>query len=353
MASSTETAAPFPTSNEIIDDLPAEPAAVVVEVARQPSAPRWGVFSLLWRAVVPPAATDLEAAPADTEMAAGSSGPECYICMSPASFGPAACGHEMCRRCAVQYVREQLGHREANVKPLGLRCPQHVSGCDAFIDAQRAAQLLSTDDLQRLDDQAKGTGPVTRRVQQVVNVLRAFSTAWFSPAARAAELPPARQLTPPVVLRQLTPHAESERAAAAECLSVDDVLKLERYTVEAVLDERERYWCPACHALCLLPEEVLREMRRPPPSRLARALLALGCRRRPPTDVKCPHCSHHWDPLKPDARGSYAERATQALISLTTKQCPTCGYGISHFQLVSNGAHPVRRQRPICLRGPS
>ena len=74
----------------------------------------------------------------------------------------------------------------------------------------------------RLDDQAKGTGPVTRRVQQVVNVLRAFSTAWFSPAARAAELPPARQLTPPVVLRQLTPHAESERAAAAECLSVDD-----------------------------------------------------------------------------------------------------------------------------------
>ena len=101
------------------------------------------------------------------------------------------------------------------------------------------------------------------------------------------------------------------------------------------------------------PVEVLRERRRPPPSRLARALLALGCRRRPPTDVKCPHCSHHWDPLKPDEPGSYAERATQALISLTTKQCPTCGYGISHFQWVSNGLRRQRRQRPICLRGPS
>ena len=164
----------------------------------------------------------------------------------------------------------------------------------------------------------------------VTNVVR----AWRSQVARAVEMPAVRQLTPPVVLRQLTPNtsAASEREReAADFLSVDDVLKLERYTVEAALDERERCWCPACHALCLLPDEVAREMRRPPPPRLARAFIALGCHRRPATDIKCPHCANHWDPLKPGEQGSYEERATLALVSLTTKQCPNCGYGISHF----------------------
>ena len=63
--------------------------AIVVDVA---PAPRWGVLSLLFSMFPSPAAADLEAA---TELAVAEpaelpepDSPECYICMSRASFAP-------------------------------------------------------------------------------------------------------------------------------------------------------------------------------------------------------------------------------------------------------------------------
>lgn len=270
----------------------------------------------------------------------GSEVAECLVCMGPATFAP-SCGHQMCRSCACAYVREQLGHREANVTPEGVRCPLHVNGCHAYIDAQGAAsKLLTALDLQQLDDKAKGRSANWLAVRIRVAFVRAMAPVQEPPAAR---------LGPPVLLRQLSPGRIASGGTAADAfLTVDELLKLERYAVEASLAEQERVWCPSCLALCLLPEGVQREIRKPAPSRLVRVAIALGCKRRPLTDVKCPHCSHHWDPLNLGDR-SYEERASEMLIKQTSRQCPNCSYAITHFHgHACHHMHAAAKTRARC-----
>lgn len=70
----------------------------------------------------------------------------CPICYTyEATFCP-PCGHKLCTRCAVHYLRDALGDAQTQVFPQGVRCPMHSSGCESFITSSEAERLLSERD---------------------------------------------------------------------------------------------------------------------------------------------------------------------------------------------------------------
>jgi len=87
----------------------------------------------------------------------------CDICFSEAAadnlFAIGACAHQICVPCSMRYVRTALGSVADEVKPQGVRCPIHSSGCSEFLTVSTVRQFLvgrqSTDepDMEPISEQ--------------------------------------------------------------------------------------------------------------------------------------------------------------------------------------------------------
>ncbi|KAL1510219.1 hypothetical protein AB1Y20_006547 [Prymnesium parvum] len=108
-------------------------------------------------------------------------------------------------------------------------------------------------------------------------------------------------------------------------LSLSEVKQLHLFEVEASIPEDKRTWCKL---VLILPDQP------PPPNRRRRAMISLRLVSPPrPPDLHCGYCQHVWDPRAELGDSDYNDRATTALIRVTSKQCPnpSCGQRISHF----------------------
>lgn len=249
----------------------------------------------------------------------------CPICMTEdASFAPASsCGHSLCVRCTVQYVRGALGDAQSQVLPLGIRCPLHATGCTAHISPTDVVRLLSRADAKRHADLESGGNDANRKA---------------APGLAGALL---TQLS--FVGERVGPMWRAtfggQRGAAAlpeRHLTLDEVHRLHRFTVEAAIPPSQRAWCPQCTMLVLLPEEHDgRGGARLSRAQRLRAWISGGCNglsQRRPQDVQCPHCRHRWD-VRATRDAAYADQATKAYILATSHACPNreCGQRISHY----------------------
>jgi len=257
---------------------------------------------------------------------------DCLICMEgmgSSNMFVLGCGHALCKSCAVHYVRVAIGEARSQVFPEGIRCPMHSSGCNAFLTAADASRLLTPRGIKQLE---KGEEPPLRadarhglELQQLTRHLPPGLRTWSD-----------RQIR--VVLSATSRLLEQGRIAEGT-LSVDEVKRLNRFVVEAAIPKNQKQWCPNCRLLVISPEHVgqARRFSWSQPLRSAGRLL----RWQPPTDVTCPHCSHTWDLRAAAGDTSYDERASAALIKLTSKPCPnrSCRQRISHFH--GHGCHHI------------
>ena len=129
-------------------------------------------------------------------------------------------------------------------------------------------------------------------------------------------------------------------------LSIAEVKRLHIFEVEAAIPEDKRVWCPRCKLVHVLPDPP------PPPSRTRQWLIWL--RLSSPhvvPDLQCNYCQHRWDPRAAVGDATYDERATAALIRVTSKLCPNprCEQRISHYH--GHACHhisPVTNGCPSC-----
>mmetsp|Transcript_36824 Transcript_36824/g.84844 ORF Transcript_36824/g.84844 Transcript_36824/m.84844 type:complete len:454 (-) Transcript_36824:11-1372(-) len=122
----------------------------------------------------------------------------CPICMEKReSFEIAGCGHHICVRCAVTYVRVALGNAAEEVHAQGLHCPLNaIENCGALIT------------------------PDTARVLLRASLLHAQQTSSFAGPLAEAELD-----------------------------------RFDRFVVEATLPYGEKVHCPRCETVSLLQGE--------------------------------------------------------------------------------------------------
>ncbi len=281
-----------------------------------------------------------------------SSGSVCLICLeSTPTFATLQCeGHALCTSCAVSYVRSALGDSAAQVHAAGIKCPMHggSGGCDGFISSVDAVRLLKERDARRLARQEQRGRPgyvrehptlaveLGRQLSPPTQAARRGNAAWsqrylLSPLQMFAARAMTASLGPPQL--------------SAEALSIDEVHRLQRFMMEAVIPAHLRVWCPRCHLLLEKAEAVRDIVASHRSSAIHRSIMWLATRWRGASTrtrslVSCPHCAHQWDPRRdaPDARcgqgdRTFDERASAAFIDLTSKRCPNqqCDQRISHF----------------------
>ena len=280
----------------------------------------------------------------------------CLICFDAVpTFASGTCDHGLCTTCAVAYVRGALGDAQAQVHAAGVRCPLHSSGCAGCISSTDAARLLSARNALKLQAEAVRGRPVV--------VSEGHSPALGARLARWSQrhvVPRLRHALASATARLALPPAG---ALPEDALTIEEVERLQRFIVEASIPAEQRTWCPRCRLLVILPEPkaavrarmaaeeaaaaaaaapgVLRRLC----SRARGALSAVRAATRPAAAaaewVVCPHCTHRWDQLRDveDPRAAagdrtFDERASAALIELTSKKCPNprCSQRITHWQ---------------------
>ncbi len=254
---------------------------------------------------------------------------ECPICFAePVAFA-LSCGHELCTRCMVHYVREALANANTQVFPQGIRCPMHSSGCAQHFTSTEAARLLTRSDAAFMADRdelgesealsARRKGPLYENLSRQPAVVRLrrrvpslYAWAERGVAALSKRLAGIGELDAPGELN----------------LSVDEVIKLHVMEVEAAIPHDQRTWCPRCKRVLMLPEAA------PPLMGVAKLLAWLRIRRPPRTpDPQCLYCGHTWDPRAGAGDADYDDRASRAYIRATSKPCPNpaCEQRVSHF----------------------
>mmetsp|Transcript_39671 Transcript_39671/g.104725 ORF Transcript_39671/g.104725 Transcript_39671/m.104725 type:complete len:556 (+) Transcript_39671:3-1670(+) len=303
-----------------------------------------------------------------------SSGNQCLICFDAVpTFATSACDHALCTTCAVSYVRGAVGDAQAQVHAAGVRCPMHSSGCMEFITSTDAARLLTARDSAKLAAESERGMPIPGTVDTSSAAARSWSRLIPQPLARWSERHLLNPLRAQLAARFGPPDQLHEQA-----LSISEVHRLHRFSIEAAIPEAQRTWCPRCHLLVLLPESKDAEADRSE-SRLSRVRYAcmrplrwISARWRAPSAgapwLVCPHCAHGWDPVRDaaDPRAAagdraFDERASAVLIELTSKECPnpTCQQRITHWHghachhiAPSTGGCPACRQHfcYVCLR---
>uniref|UniRef100_A0A7S1A579 RING-type domain-containing protein n=1 Tax=Noctiluca scintillans TaxID=2966 RepID=A0A7S1A579_NOCSC len=124
---------------------------------------------------------------------------DCPICFeSNLSCELCVCGHNICIRCAVSYIRSALSNAREEIRPEGIRCPlSSVERCTGMIAPEKGRVLLHVSQL-------------------------------------------------------MTPATDSFLGP----LTADEADRLERFTVEASLPFDTRIYCPKCEQLSLLSSVV-------------------------------------------------------------------------------------------------
>ena len=292
---------------------------------------------------------------------------DCPICFGAApTFSAAGCDHAICQSCAVQYVRGALGDAQSQIFPEGIRCFMHMADCECHISAEAAATLLSKDEKKRLDALA-ATGealPGTPAHLERQKSLGSKAFRWINNAwAQRNVAPWIRQ----GIAARLGRGTAAGLPPPDEHLTLEEVRKLTRFMLQQAIPEGMRTFCPKCKLLVLLPQAKLPPHLREQPAAAAAAAgksssraststehvttrpttnekvvkalkMVFGCGccalpLPPDNDVTCPHCSHRWTPGHATGDQSYDERASRALINLTSRACPNprCRQRISHF----------------------
>ena len=295
----------------------------------------------------------------------------CPICYTNApSFAP-SCGHALCRTCAVHILRDALGDVRTQVCAQGVRCPMHSSGCDAFITSTDAPRLLSPSDATRYTELCeRGEPPPGQRAHAPGNSNGGVDLTRYLPAQWRIQVERSVATRFPSVWSFLTGGGKAGGAhgggeLSETSLSLEEVRRLHRFTVQVSVPEGERAHCPNCTLLLLLPTAKLearaRDAKRGRTTRrlfaaykwlgrrrVALASCACGIKQREEM-AQCPHCSHEWD-LHAQSQPGYADRATIAYIQLTTKRCPNraCAERISHFH--GHACHHISPSTNGCPR---
>ena len=163
--------------------------------------------------------------PAEASQPAAAALVECPICCeehAEAAQFAAACGHALCTRCAVRYVREALADARTHITPSGIRCPFHSSGCEVHITSTDVARLVSPSDSRFLAERAEigEAAQAVRRRGALANYVSALHRdlsrqPWFMNASAG--------------LRRATPglHAWAEQGVSAVSQRLAGVARLD------------------------------------------------------------------------------------------------------------------------------
>lgn len=234
----------------------------------------------------------------------------------------------MCRRCAVTYLRSALGDAQTQVTPEGVRCPMHPSGCSSFISAADASRLLTPRDAEHMAARAARSDPLAYGAAVTT---KGIITRWL-PAPLTSKL---HKLAPDLYAwseKRLAHLSQTHGWGLDEppptFLTMMELRRLRNYEVEATIPTPLRAWCPRCHLVHRRPPPA------PPPPRWRRVLLGIGLLRPPgEANLECEYCGCPWDARAGRGDANYDERASAALIALTTRQCPNpaCKQRVSHF----------------------
>ena len=257
----------------------------------------------------------------------------CPVCFSDEpSFSP-ECGHGLCVRCSVQYVRGALGDAATQVLAGGVRCPLHSNGCEAYITSTDAAKLLSSRDSKKMAELALRGDPVLSRSGSRDSGPPDWVRAFVSPQLIAWG---ERHVLSPLHAAWMAKFGQPGPLPETN-LTLDEVRLLHRFAIERAVSADERAWCPQCGLLVLLPDPCAK----PAARRSRRQAIVAGLRSIYRScrgdvagkDVQCPHCRHRWDLRAGQGDVGYDDRASAAYIRATSKACPnkSCGCRISHF----------------------
>lgn len=128
----------------------------------------------------------------------------CPVCMDEKeTYSLGTCGHGLCLRCAVSYVRTALGDAAQDIKAGGVRCPLHYTKCEVLVTSDRVRGLFQ-------------------------------------------------------VARQREP-----RTVSFQPLQEKEVDKFENFALEATIPFDQKSFCPKCNRLCILDEGTQVEVRCP------------------------------------------------------------------------------------------